>query len=278
MAVSADTEDEDLFEPDAEEADDEEQEGQDQIDEGEEPEDDEEETIIGFGEDGAGDEDEAGLVPHLRATLRAKDAEIRKLRESVPPPKPIEVGPKPTMEGYEYDEEAYDAAKLAWDAKVAAAKAAENQAQEPAKAAQVEFRGALEQFATEKAALKVKGYDEAESDVTAAFNAEQTATVILAAKNKAAVIYALGKHPERLKQLAAIKNPVTLAVAVSELERDLKVTTKRRAPEPEGVVRGSAPLATGKGDKYLAKLEAKADETGDRTELIAYRKKHPAKG
>jgi hypothetical protein len=85
----------------------------------------------------------------------------------------------------------------------------------------------------------------------------QQAIVIKAADDSAKVIYALGRHPEKLKTLAAIKDPIKFAVAISKLEGTLKVTTRRKAAEPDEGVRGDAPLSVG-ADKELARLEKRA--------------------
>lgn len=245
----------------------------DMADEGEQPEAaDEEETFIGFGEDDPGEPDEAGLVPHLRSRLKEKETELRELRAKVPPPKPIEVGPKPTLESCEYDEDKFSEALLDWKDRDSAAKAAETQAQQPAQAVQEEFRGALDRFSAQKAAIKVKDFTDAEAEVSTTLSKEQLAALVMTANNSAAVIYALGKHPDRLAKLKAISNPLKLAYAVAEIEKDLKVTTRKRAPEPEGTQRSSAPLSAGKGDKHLARLEAEADRTNDRSKVIAYKR------
>lgn len=271
MADHAD-EDEDLFEAPADEVDDEEQEGQPEGDDGDEPESEpEDETVIGFGDEDAG-EDQDGLVPHLRAELREKAKRIRELEAGQSKPAPIEVGPKPTLADVDYDEEAYDAELLAWQGRKAKAEAQASKSEEGAQALQESFRGDVNRFATQKAALKVRDFDEAEETVGAALKPLQATVLLSAATNSAALLYALGKSPERLKALAAIQDPIKLAVAVANLERELKVTTtKRRAPEPDGPVRGSAPTSTSR-DRAEERLEREAAKTGDRTQLIAYRR------
>jgi hypothetical protein len=127
-------------------------------------------------------------------------------------------------------------------------------------------------------ALKVKDYADAEAEVATTLKPDQLAAIIATAKNSAAVIYALGKHPDRLAQLKAISNPLKLAYAVAELEKDLKVTTKKRAVEPDVPVRGSAPLAAGKASKELERLEKEAERTGDRTAIREYRERQRSQG
>jgi hypothetical protein len=52
----------------------------------------------------------------------------------------------------------------------------------------------------------------------------------------------------------------------------MKVTTRKASTTPETSVRGSGP-APGTGDQHLEKLEAEAAKTGDRTAVIAYKRK-----
>lgn len=273
MADQADADD-DLFElPEGEI----EQEGETQ-DGAPEGETDEEETLVTFGEEGAppSSEKDTGLVRKLRAEIRDRDARINALSK----PKPVELGPKPTMEDcYEADdpEAEFEKRIIAWNEQKAKAGEADAQAQRDAEAEQSAFRQDLTRFATKRAELKVKDFADAEEEVVSALTKVQSAVLIKAADNSAAVIYALGKHPERLKRLAAISDPIKLAVAVSKLERELKVTTQRRAPAPEGTVRGSAPLSKGT-DKQLERLEKQARETGDRTALRKYRQQQASKG
>jgi hypothetical protein len=55
------------------------------------------------------------------------------------------------------------------------------------------------------------------------------------------------------------------------------VVKKRKAPAPDRAQSGSGAMPID-SDKQLEKLEAEAEKTGDRTKLIAYKKKLKAKG
>lgn len=255
-----DLEDKDLFvEPEADE-------GQSAVHEEppehEDPEDELEITIEG--EEPAKPGADSDLVRKLRAEIKDRDQRLKSYEK----PKPIDIGPEPTLEGVGYDEAEYKTQLLAWNERASAAKAAERTAAQKREEADRSWQGELQVFATKKAALGAKDFDDSEEAVVSAMDQVQQAVIIKAAQDPAKVIYALGRHPERLKALAEITDPIKLAVAIAKLEGQITVNN-RRAIEPETKVRGSAPLSRGE-DKTLAKLEADAEKTGDRTAVIKY--------
>lgn len=255
-----------------EQGDEEEQEGQAETEGGEAPE-DEDEFVSFEGEAApASGEAETGLVKHLRAQLREKAKEVETLRKSAPVPQPVEVGEKPTLAGCDYDEEAYEANLDQWKARKAQAEEQARNAEQAQKQAAEAWSAELQGHHEKKAALKFKDVQEAEEVALASLSQVQQAVIVKAASNSAMVVYALGKHPAKLAEISKITDPIKLAVAVSKLEGKLSVTKRGGPPEPERIARGGAPVAQGK-DKELERLEKEADRTGDRTKLIAYRKK-----
>jgi hypothetical protein len=85
------------------------------------------------------------------------------------------------------------------------------------------------------------------------------------------VVYALGRDAARLKDLAAITDPIMFAAAISKLEGKLKVTTRNAPPPPEKKVTGSAPIS-GTVDSNLDRLRDEAAKTGDYTKVLAYKR------
>jgi hypothetical protein len=85
------------------------------------------------------------------------------------------------------------------------------------------------------------------------------------------VVYAIGKNPKIAKELMSIKRPVEFAVAVVNLEAQLKITNKRSMPEPERVVLGSA-RSSGVVDSALERLREEAARTGNMTKVIQYKR------
>ena len=84
-------------------------------------------------------------------------------------------------------------------------------------------------------------------------------------------VYALGKNPKKLAELASIKDPVRFAVAVAKLETQLKVSTRKPPPPPPKITSGSAPVS-GSVDSTLERLRAEAERTGDYTKVIQYKR------
>lgn len=239
--------------------------------------DDEDEFSFSFGDEetpAVAPGQDSDLIRKLRAEIRERDKLIAAARTTAAPPK-IEVGEKPTLENCDYDPEKFETELDAWKSRKADADTATETAAKELKTQQDEWHGELANFGKQKAELKIKDFDDAEQEVVGVLSQIQQAIVIKAADNSAKVIYALGKHPEKLKALAEVKDPVKFAVAVSKLEGTLKVTSRKTPPEPEGTVRGSAPLSS--GDKALERLEAEADRTGDRTKVVAYNRQKKAK-
>lgn len=215
-------------------------------------------------------ERETGLVRDLRQKLRQTQKELAAVRGGVAQ-QPVEVGPKPTFEGCEYDEEKFEAELLAWTERDAQVKRAEE-------AKQAEWQRELEQVEAQRRELKIPEatFVKARDEVREALTEVQQALLIKAVKNPAAMIAALGSSPSRLAAVAEIEDPVKLIAELVRMEGSIKMTARRKAPEPEGTVRGSAPLSR-QSDKHLERLEAEADRTGDRTKVVQYKRELKAK-
>ena len=244
-----------------------------------EPEEAEEETIIQFGDEEVKPPEEAApqWVRDLRKRTRElerENAALKAVRTSEVPP--IEVGDKPTLEGCGYDEDVFDRERDAWEERKAKAELQQKANQKAQEEQQTAWAAELEEYGKKRTSLKVHDFEDAEEAATGALNHIQQAIIVKGADNPAAVIYALGKHPQKLEALSKIHDPVKFAFAVSKLERDLKVTTRRKAPEPEQMAKGSAPLSAN-SDKHLERLEKEADRTGDRSKVVAYKRQLRAK-
>lgn len=214
------------------------------------------------------------LVRHLRAEIRKRDEENAALRSGhiQPQPQPIEAGPRPTLEDCEYDEDRFADELTAWQERKRQEDTSKAQANEQAQAEQARFGQKLQGYVEGQKALKAKDFEAAEAVVLTGLSQFQQAALIKAADDPAKVIYALGRHPERLKTLAANTDLIEFAVAVAKLEGNLKVTTRPRTPpDPDVPVRGAAPFTKGQ-DPRLERLEREAARTGDRTEVVKYRR------
>jgi hypothetical protein len=224
-------------------------------------------------------EEETQAAPEWVRELRKKNREdqkrIRELEARLAQQQaPQTLGKKPELDEFDYDTQRYEAALADWfekkrsyDSKLEAQKRAE---EEQAQA----WQSKLESYAESRTSLKVKDFEDAESSVAEQFNVTQQGVVIQGAENPALVIYALGKNPKKLKELASIADPVKFAFAIAKLETQLKVTGKR-PPPPEKIVGGTAPIR-GAVDSTLDRLRADAERTGDYSKVFAYKKQKRA--
>jgi hypothetical protein len=249
----------------------------DQSDEQDKPETEEEdgETLISFGDEVEEDQEgDSSVIRELRAKLRETQ---RQLRESAKPEDKIDLGPKPTLADCGYDEEEFEKKLDEWKAKEAAVKAEQTRQSEAQKQIQEEWQNDVASFEAKKAKLNLPDIDDAQAAVENGFDLVQQAVMVKAANDPALFMVALAKSPAKLAELAKIKDPIKLGAAIARMEGGIKVVKKRKAPAPDRAQTGSGVTPTGE-DKQLAKLEAEAEKTGDRTKLIAYKKGLKAKG
>lgn len=253
---------------------------------GHDDDDQDEEVVVTLGDEPSDAEVEAEReaerapqwVKDLRKDHRAAQRKIRELEQQVAAAKApaqkakIEVGPKPNLadDDIDYDQDKYDAKLTAWlDRKRQADQEVKDQeaAQQEADKA---WRSQLDDYHTKKAALKLPDFDDAESAVTSTMNVTQQGIIVSGADNPALVIYALGRNDAKVKELAAIKDPVKFAFAIAKLETQIKMQKKSK-PAPERTITGSAPRA-GAVDSSLDRLRAEAEKTGDYSKVIAYKR------
>jgi len=213
--------------------------------------------------------------------LRKKEREARKrikeleaqVQQAKPAEKPIEVGPKPKLSDFDYDEDQFESAVEQWherkrqvEQQQASKQAEEEQAQQ---AWQTKMQSYEERRQT--VAAKVRDFEEVEEAAKDKLTPTQQGILIHAAENPELIMYHLGKHPNKAKELAEITDPIQFAFAAAKLDSQMKIQTRKPSTQPERKPSGSAGLA-GAVDQKLAQLEAKAAKTGDRTELIKYKK------
>jgi hypothetical protein len=216
-------------------------------------------------------------VKELRKTSREQAKKIRELEaEKLTAARPAEaevLGPEPTLEENDYDEAKFKAKWKTWNAKQAEQESKTREKQQQAKQEQDAWNAKLAAY--REAPLRVPDFEDAEHATTEALNPTQQGILIIGPDSPAVskqLIYALGKNPNKLKELSAIKDPVKFAFAAAKVLEKLTVTPRKTPPAPETPVRGSAPVS-GAIDSQLAKLEAQAEKTGDRSAVTAYRKK-----
>lgn len=221
------------------------------------------------------------FVKDLRKKARDDAKRIKELEQKLettkPAETPTELGEEPTLEACDYDTDQFKVQYKAWMSRKADHEKAEAKKQDDVKAAQAAWQAKLDAYGTAKAALKVRDYEEAEATAQDVLSLTQQGVILSGADDPAKLVYALGKNPKKAKELASITDPVKFAFAVAKLETQLKVTPRKTAPVPEREVRGNAP-SSGTADKQLARLEADAERTGDRSKVVAYKRQLKARG
>lgn len=204
--------------------------------------------------------------------LERENAELKaKVAPPAPPPTVKEPGPRPKLADFGGDEDKLSQAIVQW-AKDTDAKEAE----------QVRVKNAEEKIAAsyrEKIAkLNRPDFIAQQNVVAAALSQAQQAILLSKTKETAVLVYGLGKDPAKLRQLAALTDPLDFHAALRDVERTMKVTDKRRPPNPpETVVRGNSGGGGTLNNKYREKLEAEADRTNNRAKLQAYDREQAAR-
>jgi len=220
-------------------------------------------------------------VRELRKSHRESQRENRELKERLkklesPEPKPAQLGPKPKLEDLDYDTDKFEQELTAWyDRKKKADESAKAE-QDKQREAEQAWNEKLKAYNDSRANLKVKDFDDAESVILEMFNQTQQGIVVQGAENPAVVFYAIGKNPDRAKELASIKDPVKFAFAVAKLEKDLKVKNRKAPPPPEKTVSGTAPKS-GTVDSTLERLRVEAERTGNYSKVHKYKQQLRAK-
>ena len=215
------------------------------------------------------------LIRDFRKQRRADAAEIARLKalvEVAPVAAIVELGPVPTLESVDWDENAL-AAAIEARAERKHALELQQAAQQEAAAKQAAADAAeAAEYVKARSALGARDYDDAEASFVEAFpNPAFQRLVVRASDNPAAVIYALHRAPAKLAELAAITDAAKLAAAIGKMEARLKVV-KKSAVQPERRVSGAAPVRMNGADTHMARLEAEAERTNDRSKIYAYKR------
>lgn len=238
---------------------------------------------FGFSDEDPGEaQQDAPETPEWVRTLRHENRELkRKLRERDDTQAPQDAGPEPTLEECGWDEDEFKAKWREWNGRAseqqrrAEAAKREQQAQQEAWAKQVI---AFEEKAKE---LRIPNFNDAVADVSEQFGDDQAGNIAKAIIVKAQdprLVAALRSSPAKMQQLVALKNdPTVLAIAIGELKGKIKTMPSRQAPPPENVQRGNSP-SLDVGDKHLAALEKKAEQTGNWSDVFKYRREQKRKG
>lgn len=244
-----------------------------------ETETEQDEVVVTIGDEESQEEKEAQEAPQWVKELRKSHREVtrknRELEEKLKSlteteSKKVTVGEKPTLAGCDFDSDVYETKLAEWYDKKKQADAQEAAAEAERQNQQKAWQDKLSAYEEKKVNLKVKDFDEAEEAVKELLNITQQGIIVQGAKDPALLVLAIGKNPEKAKELAAITDPIQFAFAVATLETQLKVA-KRKAPAPEKTISGTA-KSGGAVDSQLERLRAEAEKTGDLSKVIAYKR------
>lgn len=226
------------------------------------------------------EEEASPVIRGIRHELRERDNRIKELErklEDARPKQTDEVGPEPTLKECDYDEAEFRARLVEWTERK---RETDERAKAKAKAdeeARAAWQAKANAYDGAKAALKVKDFADAEATVFATLSKTQQGILIHGAETPAVLVYALGTNAAKLKELAALADPVQFAFAAAKLEGQLKVTPKKAPPPPESRPKGGAPV-TGAVDSALERLREEAARTGDFTKVRQYQREKRAAG
>lgn len=260
------------------EAEEQEVEPTDEVDqETEEPE----EIVVSFGEDSPPPAEEKEHAPEWVKELRKKQretaAENKRLKAEMealknPAPKTETIGKKPVLSDFDYDADEFENALTQWHEKKREIAKQEEERKAAEDAEKQAWQSKLNSYQEAKTKLKVKDFDDAEATVQDSFDVTQQGILLQGSEDPALLIYALGSNKAQIEKLSSIKDPIKFAFAVAKLEAQMKVTGRQTPPPPEKKL-GSAQKSTAAGDSTLERLRAKAEKTGDYTEVTAYKAK-----
>jgi hypothetical protein len=197
--------------------------------------------------------------------LERKLAAVEAQQPKAAPPK------RPTLEECGFDDDVFAQRMEEYTRAQIEVRAEQAKAEERAKAQEEEYRGRHARYVEQKASLRVEGFDAAEDAVKGALNVAQQSMIVRNVDDPAKVVYALGRHPKALAELAAVTDPDRFAYKLAQLERKIAVTNKPSVPQPESKLRGggaaAAPVAV--SAKSVDALRVKAEQSGDYTAYFA---------
>jgi len=272
-------EEDEVKEPDVEE---EEVEASDYTDNTEAEAEDDDEVVVSINGVSPNPEDEEEThaptwVRDLRKQYREEKKRVKELEQRIehlsqgqqPARQPL--GEKPTLEAADYDTERYERELAAWyerkrenDDQLAAVQAERA-------ASQRAWEQQLGSYQTAKSDLRVRDFDRAEEIVQDTLSVMQQGLIVQGAEDPALLVYAIGKNPVKAKELSSITDPVKFVFAVARLEKDLKVTKRKAASQPEKKISGNG-RPSGSVDNTLDRLRAEAERTGDYTKVTQYKR------
>lgn len=232
------------------------------------------------------DDDEIKGAPQWVKTVRqenrrlARELKAAQAKLTAAPAQHVEdapVGPKPRLEDFSYDSEAFEPALEKWVGQKAAAEQKAQERKRQADAQAQEWNARIAVYESGKKSMKLPDFDDAEEALKEHMDQTQQGIIVHGTKDPALFVYAMGKSPKALKELAAIKDPVKFAMRVGELQTVIKMQKKKSAPAPETKPSSGGSVSPKTSQATLDKLRAEALKSGDRTKVVQYMKQQAQK-
>lgn len=234
--------------------------------------------IVSFDEDSppqaTSQEEAPKWVKTLRKEIREKDRRIRELESgNRRQPEAPALGPKPTLsdDDVDFDEDKYAAKLEKWVEQKRDHDAKESSKRTEAEKAQQSWKDSLSSYAKQRDELDEDDFEESQFAVEKSLSETQQAIIIQAVPSSAKMVYALGKSPKKLAELATITDPVRFAVEIGKLEAKMGTVAKKTLPAPERSISGSA-VSRAVADSKLEKLRAEAQKSGNYTKVLEYKR------
>lgn len=170
---------------------------------------------------------------------------------------------KPTLDAHDYDSDAYEQDYAQWLSE-------KTQHDVKVQAEAQKYQQYHERYRSDVDAVRAvkPDYDTAETVVVETLSENKQHLLQMLVHNPAKVVYVLGKNsPEQLEKMANLDD-IQFAREIVLMEQSMS-TVKRNPNKPKPKSHSLEGMAGG-GDTKLAKLEAEAAKTGDRSKIHAY--------
>lgn len=180
---------------------------------------------------------------------------------------------KPTLDDHDYDSDAFEQDYAQWLQE-------KQQVDAQVHAERQKYQQYHERYKADVDAIKAKApdYDEVELSVVDVLSEQKQGLLQMLVDNPAKVVYALGKNsPAQLERLSKLDD-IQFAKQIVLMEMQMSSKTKSRNQNKPKPKTHELEGAAGGADTRLAKLEAEADRTGDRSKVAAYKKQMKSKG
>jgi hypothetical protein len=233
--------------------------------------------VVSFGDEVEADEEpeaESSVLRVVRQNAREekrKRKELEKKLEELTAQQPVELGAKPTLRDCDYDDTKFEVELIAFNERKTAIAGKARDEKSKQDVIQKEFDDKFNSYKAGSVDLGRDDFDDTESVVTDILSVIQQSVLVQVAENPAQLVYALGKYPDQAEKLAKITNPVQLAAAIARMETKMTVPSKKSKPAPERRMKSGATVVVS-GEKKLEQLRTKAEESGDYSEVRAYKR------